>query len=188
MKFTDQKEFQYDPVLFRFAETQTALKVYAEYVQKYTPRPAPKTLEVERSTDQIDPVWHVPLSSRTQFSRELLIPVIVHTSKQKWVFDPNTKVLIPKRTNQVIMAFLHLQKLDYFPQKGDFIIYSGYRNIIIEVEVPPEAYWQQTNCWMGLTCHTEIAIEGDAKPVVNPGQAKGPEKSEGVVAAIKSAE
>lgn len=184
MKFTDRRDFLYDPGLFKRSDTQTALKIYADYVQKHTPLPKPLTLEVDRSIDKIDPVWHVPLTDRTPILRRLEVPMIVRTNKQKWAFDPGTKVLIPKRSNQMTLAHNHLEELNYWPVKGDYIEYGGYRNIVVEVEVPPESYWQQTNVWMGLVCHCEIAIDGDAKPLPDAGQS-GVQKSS---TPIKSAE
>jgi len=167
VKFTDRRDFLYDPNLFLRSDTKTAQKIYADYVASHTPQPKPKTLEVDRSTTQIDPMWHVPLTDRTPILRELELPMIVRSNKQKWTFDSGTKILIPRRSNQMTVAHNHLMELNYWPLKGDFIIYGGYRNIVVEVEVPLEAYWQQTNVWMGLVCHCEIAVEGDARPLVD---------------------
>lgn len=177
MKFTERRDFLYDPVLFQRQDTQTALKIYAEWIRAHTPQPKPEILEVDRTTTQIDPVWHVPLADRTPLSRRLEMPMVVRSNKQKWVFDSGTKVLVPKRTNQVTLAHNHLQEFDYFPRKGDLVVYAGYRNIVLEVEIPLESYWQQTNVWMGLICHTEIAIEGDAKPLVDVAKIAGLETS-----------
>jgi hypothetical protein len=136
MKFTDRKDFVYDSEVFKRLDVQTALKIYAEYVKAHTPTPRPGVLEVDHSTNLIDPVWHVPLGDRTPILRKLEVPMIIRTSKQKWTFDRGIRVLVPTRTNQMTMAHNHLAELNYWPQKGDFIIYSGYRNIVIEVELP----------------------------------------------------
>lgn len=180
MKFKERRDFIYDPELFRLADTQTALKIYAEYVERYTPRVPPVFFEVDRAVTRIDPLWHMPLSPRTQFSRELKIPTInIGKEKKNWTLDPRTNILTPKQRDIFLMSHNHLEKFDYFPLKGDSIYYNGYRNLIVEVEIPREAYWQQTNVWMGLNCHCEIMLEGDAKPVVNPGVTATGENSTG---------
>ena len=190
MKFTDRKDFLYDAELFRRADTKTALAIYAEWVLKYSPVPNPSVLEVDRSTAHIDPVWHVPLEARTPISRTLPLPMIVRSSRNKWVIESMTKYVSPKRTNQITFAHNHLEKFDYFPQRGDMIVYSGYRNIIVEVEVPLETFWHQTNVWLGLICHTEVAIEGDVRPLLDPSKVAGPEVSQspGSLSQVKSAE
>lgn len=177
MKFTDRRDFLYDSLLFRRNDTVSALKIYADYVSKSTPLPKPLILEVDRASDKIDTLWHVPLNDRTSILRELEVPMIVKTTRQKWSIDQGLKTLVPKRSNQMTMANIHLEALNYFPQRGDFIIYGGYRNLIVEVEIPPESYWMQTNVWMGLVCHCEIAVEGDAKPLVDSGQVSQKERS-----------
>jgi len=182
MRFLERRDFTYDPNLFRLADTQTALKIYAEWIQRYTPQPQPVFFEVDRSVARIDPLWHMPLTDRTQFSRELKLPTVnIGKEKKQWTLDPKTNVLTPKQRDVFLLAHNHLEKFDYWPLKGDFIYYNGYRFLIVEVEIPREAYWQQTNVWMGLNCHSEIALEGDAKPMVNPGVAGSGEHSSGPI-------
>ena len=47
------------------------------------------------------------------------------------------------------------------------VFWNGYRYAIINVVLPPEAYWQQTNVWLGMYVECAIVPEGDAKPLVD---------------------
>lgn len=186
MKFNDRRDFLYDAELFRRSDTVTARTIYADFVFKHRPKPDPIVFEVDRTTTKIDTVWHMPLTDRTQFSRQLALPMIVRSTRQKWVPDAALKMIVPKRTNQMTFAHDHLLAHDYFPQRGDLIVYGGYRNIIVEVEIPLESYWQQTNVWLGLVCHCEIMVDGDARPVLDSSSLAGAEVSS--TPQVKSAE
>jgi hypothetical protein len=180
MRFTERKEFVYDPEVFRLRDTQVALSMYAEWVRVTSPRPYPKFFETDRDTTKIDDLWHVPLTERTTFSRTLDIPAIASFEKPDWRL---TKLgITPLQRFKFTLAALHLHPLDesakkeknpirlnYFPLRGDMIYYMGYRLMIINVVLEPAAYWQQTNVWMGLVCEASIAPDGDAKPIPNLG-------------------
>ena len=183
MKFTDRKEWTYDPEIFRRADTQTALGIYAEAVARHSPRPYPVFYEVDRQAGASDALWHVSLSERTAFSREIEMPVLIKEERPDWRL---TKVgLVPHQKYKVIMANRWLEKMNWFPMRGDFMYYNGYRNMIVNVVLEPEAYWQQTGVWMGLLCETVITADGDAKPLINPGLPLAPaEQSPGGTTAV----
>jgi len=168
MRFNERREWHYDPDPFRLSETQTALLIHAEYVKKMSPRnPYPKFYEVDRRSEKVDDLWHVSLDDRTVFSRVLEIPVIVQSERPDWRL---TRVgITPQQKHKVWMANLLLQEADYFPARGDVMYYNGYRNMIVNVVLEPNGYWQQTNVWLGLICDTIIPADGDARPLINPG-------------------
>jgi hypothetical protein len=168
MRFKDRVEFEYDPEIFKLqTDVQTALGIYSEYIKRHSPRrPLPKFMEIDRRTTTFDHLWHVPLSDRTAFSRVFDMPVIVQAQKPDWRL---TRVgIVPLQKNQVWMGHLILKEADWWPVRGDMMIFNGYRNMIINVVVDPNSYWQQTNVWMGIICTTVIPPEGDAKPLINP--------------------
>lgn len=166
MKFVERKEWLYDPVLFQRKDTQTALRIHREWTQKHSPNPPPKFFEVDRATAKVDQLWHVPLDDRTVFSRTLDIPCINTQEKPQWRL---TKVgLVPQRKDKFTLSNLILQEVDYFPMRGDLVFYNGYRYMIVNVVIEPNAYWQQTNVWMGLVCECIIPPEGDARPLPDP--------------------
>ena len=168
MKFTDRKEWTYSPEVFSRADTQTALGIHAEYVQRHSPQPYPEFYEVERKAGTYDSLWHVSLSDRTVFSRVIPMPALVMAERPDWRL---TKVgLVPHQKYKVWMANLWLQKLNWFPMRGDIMYYNGYRNMIINVVLEPQGFWQQTNVWLGLVCETTITADGDAKPLINPSE------------------
>lgn len=168
MRFTERKEWHYDGLLVKRADVQTALAIHAEYIDKNTPIPPPKFLEVDRRSEKFDPLWHVSLDERTVYSRTLDIPAIVKASKPDWRL---TKAgLTPQQQYKFYVANLHLEEYDYFPMRGDLIYYNGYRNMIVNVVLEPESYWLQTNIWLGLVCETIIPADGDARPVTNMGE------------------
>lgn len=168
MKFTERKEFIYDPQVFGRADTRLALSINAEYTKAHSPaNPFPTVFEVDRDNSKIDPLWHMPLDERTVFSRQFQMPMIIKTTKPDWRL---TKVgLTPQQRCEMWFSNLHLAEVDWFPMRGDFVYWNGYRNMIVEVELRPENFWQQTNVWLCLVCKTIIPAEGDARPVVNPG-------------------
>ncbi len=165
MKFTDRKEFLYDSEVFKRSDTQTALKIHAEYVRKHSPTPKPKFLEVDRSKGNIDPLWHMPISDRTQFGREFDMPAINQFEKPDWRL---TRMgIVPARRDKFWLANSILQELNYFPERGDAVYFNGYRYVIEKVVLDPSAYWHQTNVWLGLVCECIVPPEGDSRPVPN---------------------
>ena len=167
MKYVERKEFLYDPAIFRLSDTQTALAIYAEAIKKHSPNPFPLFLEVDRRATKYDALWHVPLDDRTVFSRTLRVPVIVQKERPDWRL---TRVgLVPQQKHKFWLANLILQELDYFPIRGDMVYYDGYRHMIINTVLEPNAYWQQTNLWLGLVVETIIPAEGDARPILDQG-------------------
>jgi len=165
MKFNDRKDFLYDPTLFSRADTQTALKINAEYIRKFAPNPRPKFFEINKTSVEIDKLWHVPTGQRTPISREIEVPCLNMFERPDWRL---MKVgLVPVRKDKFLCSNLILQELDYFPSRGDLVAWNGYRYAIINVVLDPTAYWHQTNVWMGLYVECSIAPEGDASPVTN---------------------
>lgn len=186
MRYTERKEFLYDSEIFKLSDTQTALQIYAEYVRSASPIHYPKFFEVNREGSTIDDLWHMPLTDRTTFTREMDVPAIVNFEKPDWRL---TKLGIkPVQRFKFLLANLHLHpfdnlakeeeaktgrkpvRLDYFPLRGDQIYYIGYRLMITAVVLDPKAYWGQTNVWMGLLCEACIVPDGDARPIPNLGQ------------------
>lgn len=167
MRFNQRKEWLYDPMVFKRYDTQTALRIQAEYVRKHSPMPPPRFMEVDRHNSQIDTLWHVPLPERTGISRQIDIPAINYFEKPQWTLT--AQGLVPKRNDKFWMAnsILADESIDYFPERGDMVFWNGYRYAIINVVLPPDAYWQQTNVWLGLYVECAIVPEGDAKPLVD---------------------
>ena len=165
MRFNERREWLFDPVVFKRYDTTTALRIHAEYVRKFSPVPHPKFLEVDRTNANIDSLWHVPTANRTQFSREIEIPAINFFDKPRWTNTPTG--LVPKRKDKFWLSHLGLSSpcVDYFPSPGDMVFWNGYRYSILQVDMPPEAYFQQTNVWMGLVVVCDICPEGDARPL-----------------------
>ena len=167
MKFTERREWLFDPLVFKRKDVFTALRIYREYVVKHSPMPPPKFLEVDRSTAKVDQLWHVSLDDRTAFSRTLEIPALNTFEKPDWRL---TKVgIVPQRKDKFTMANLLLQQFDYFPVRGDMVYWNGYRYMIINVVLEPQAFWQSTNVWLGLVVECIIPAEGDARPLINLG-------------------
>lgn len=95
------------------------------------------------------------------------MPVIIQAEKPDWRL---TRVgIVPQQRYKVWMGNLLLEKAEWFPMRGDIMYYNGYRNMIINVVLEPTSYWQQTNVWLGLVCETCIAADGDARPLIDPG-------------------
>ncbi len=175
MFFNDRKDFLYDSEIFKRSDVVTALKIHAEFVTKHSPIPAPKFFEVDRTKNKIDSLWHMPLSDRTQFRRELLIPCINQFDKPDWRL---TKLgIIPARRDKFWMANNILREMDYFPERGDLVYFNGYRYMIEKVVLDPSSYWHQTNVWLGLVCECIVPPEGDSRPVLNVGERAPSEKS-----------
>ncbi len=181
MRYSERKEFLFDSEIWRRSDTVTALKLHAEYVRSSSPKPYPKFFEVDRGEQSIDPLWHMPVTERTVFTRTLDVPAIVTFEKPNWRM---TKLgITPQQHFKFWLANLHLTppgtlpnerekdpvRLDYFPIRGDLIYYIGYRLMVINVVLDPSSYWLQTNVWLGLTCEVSIVPDGDARPVVDLG-------------------
>jgi hypothetical protein len=169
MRFVERKEFIYDTELFRRQDCFTALKIQAEYVKRHSAVPTPRFFEVNRKDMTFDDLWHQPVDARMKFDRQLDIPSINTFQKPDWRI---TKLgLVPQRRDNFWLANLLLQEYDYFPNRGDLVYWNGYRYIIINASIDPSAYWHQTNVWLGMIVECVVAIEGDARPVLNPGAA-----------------
>lgn len=177
MKFNDRKEFLYDAEVFKRFDTKTALQIQEEYVRRHSANPAPKFYEVDRRQNNIDTLWHMPLTDRTLFSREISMPAINIFEKPIWKL---TRIgIVPKRSDKFWLANNVLQTLDYFPLRGDQVYWNGYRYMIENVIISPEAYWHQTNVWLGLIVDCIIPPDGDARPLVNAGEAAPSEAGQG---------
>ena len=145
-----------------------ALSIHDEYIRTASPRPYIKFFEIDRRSEKYDQLWHVSLDDRTVFSRVIELPVVIQNERPDWRL---TRVgIVPQQKYKVYMSNLSLQRAEYFPMRGDLMYYNGYRNMIINVVLEPTAYWHQTNVWLGLVCETCIPADGDARPLINPGE------------------
>jgi hypothetical protein len=168
MKFNERKIFLYDAELFKRNDVATALRINAEHTKKHAPIPQPKFMEVARTGTEYDPLWHMPLSTRTEFSREIDMPCLNVFEKPDWRL---TKAgIVPQRRDKFLCSNLILQQYDYFPERGDMVFWNGYRYMINNVVLPPEAYWHQTNVWLGLYCECVVVPDGDVRPLPNMGE------------------
>jgi hypothetical protein len=168
VRFKERREWAYDPEVFKISDTQTALKIHDEYVRKHSGNRHPEFLEVNRDAGQYDPLWHMPINPRTPISRKLTIPAIITSIKPTWL--QKREGVVPQRRDQMWVSNLGLQAVDWFPMRGDMAYWNGYRYFIYEVVIPTEVYWQQTNVWLGLRLDCIIPPEGDARPLLNPGE------------------
>lgn len=168
MTYAERKEYEYDTKLFARNDSQTALKIYDEYVRAYSAKPGPKFFEVDRENEKIDPLWQVPLGPRTLFTKRtpLLIPALNGFQTNTWKNSKEGRYV--KRDDLFVLSHKSLIDFDYFPMAGDLVWWNGYRYQIVNISIPANGYWQQTNVWMGLNCECVIAPEGDAKPVADP--------------------
>lgn len=165
MKFTERREWLYDPQVFKRSDVQTALRINREATRKHSGKPYPVFMEVDRRSAKYDALWHVPLNDRTQFSRVLPIPAINTFERPDWRL---TKVgIVPQRKDKFTLSHLLLQEADYFPVRGDMVFWNGYRYMIIKVVLDPQGYWQQTNVWLGLVVECVIPPDGDARPLID---------------------
>ena len=167
MRFNDRKEFLYDGLLWKRNDVKTAAGIHSEYTRKHAPFPHAKFFEVDRAEQQIDDLWHVPVASRTPYTSRspMEIPALHQFDKPDWRL---TKLgLYAQRNDRVLISNLILQEFDWFPVRGDKMFYNVYRYMVINVVIPPDAYWAQTNFWLGLLLECMIAPEGDAKPGIN---------------------
>jgi hypothetical protein len=164
VRYSERPEFPYDPTVFKLSDTQTAMRIYDEAVRKHSPRPKPFFFEIDRKEEHLDPLWNTPVSGRERVDRKFEMACINMHPKNDWTM---TKVgLTPQRRDDFILSHLSLIRLDYFPNRGDLVLFNGYRYMVIHVEIPAEAYWQQTNVWLGLTVRCIIPPDGDGKPII----------------------
>lgn len=177
MRFHERKQFDVEPEVFSAVDAQQAMKFHEEWLTRHSTRPRPRFFEIDVRHQKIDPLWHIPTSDRTPFSRQLDIPAIVGFGRA--TSHDLTKIgRTPQRTTQFLLSHNVLKAIDYFPLEGDLVYWNGYRTIITKVFLDPEGYWQQTNLWLGLYVETVIAPRGDSKPLVNPGEAVVEERGE----------
>jgi hypothetical protein len=165
VRFVERREFIYDTEVFKLRDTQTALRIHHEYVVRCSAIPRPRFFEVDRSDGSLDELWHVPVSPRTTFSREFDIPAINKFMRPRWQITPVG--MTPQRQDSFWLSNVQLSLIDYFPTRGDMVFWSGYRYMILNVVLPPEAYWLQTGVWLGLSCECIIPPEGDAPPIID---------------------
>lgn len=167
MKYNERREWLFDPEVFKRYDTRTALRIQAEFVKRHSARPFPRFMEVDRNNAQIDTLWHVSTTQRTGISRQIDIPAINYFDKPQWTLT--AQGLVPKRNDRFWLAndILREECVDYFPERGDMVFFNGYRYAILNVVLPPEAYWQQTNVWLGLYVECSVVPEGDARPLVD---------------------
>lgn len=160
MRFTERREFQFDPELGNLADTSIPLRLFHEYTVKFGSRPRLPVFEVDRSPGQVDPIYHMPVATRTPFSRTFEIPAINYFEKPRWKL---TKLAISyQRRDQFSLSLLGLKEADWWPLQGDQVQWVGYRYTVLEVIVPPEAYIGQTGVWTGLAIDCIVPADGDA--------------------------
>lgn len=167
MTYKERRDFEFDTELLELPNAKQALKIHHQFVQRMSARPTPRFFEIDRSPGQIDPLWHSSLHPRPQFTQRspLEIPAINKFTKQSWV---NTKYgRYAGRDDVFWISRVSLQEHNYFPEAGDLIYWAGYRYQIVNVNIPPNAYWSQTGVWMGLVAECVIAPTGDARPLVD---------------------
>ena len=114
----------------------------------------------------IDPLWHTSVTARTPFTARspIAIPALNQFQKPDWRV---TRLgITPGRRDNFWMSHVDLKALDYFPLRGDLVFWRGYRYEIMNVVVPPEAYWHQTGVWLGLMVECVVPPEGDATPLL----------------------
>ena len=175
MKFTDRPNFIYDPAVAGLGDTVVALRIHDEYVRQHSARPAPLFLEVDRAVSQMDPLWHTPKAGRTQFSRQISVAAINTFERPQWTLQPIG--LVPQRRDKFWLSNLSLQRVNWFPNRGDLVVWNGYRYALVDVVITPEGYWGQTGVWLGLYVLAVILPEGDAGPLDNVNIVYDPEMS-----------
>ncbi len=178
MLFTQRKEFLYDPSIWSLSDTQVPLGMFDEYCRLCSPRPYPKFFEVDRSPDQIDPIYHMNMAPRTQYKRTLDLYGINQFEAPK--ISQFTRAGITYQRKDIFwLSNLMLKREDYFPVRGDAVTWNGYTYMVVRVDVPPECYWQQTGVWTGLIVTCVIPADGDALQGAMP-------KSSGLIPAQES--
>ena len=146
-------------------DTQIALRQYDEYTRQHSARPAPLFLEVDRDATRIDPLWHVPTSNRVQFTRQIRLAAINTFERPQWTLTAIGQ--IPQRRDKFWLSNLGLSRVDWFPNRGDFVVWNSYRYGIVDVVIQPQQYWGQTGVWLGLYVLAVIVPEGDTTPLDN---------------------
>jgi hypothetical protein len=169
MRYSERPEFPYDPEVFKKKDTQTALRIYAEATRKHSANPPPTFLEVDRSIQNLDPLWHTAEGDgRERILRQIKIPSInlFPNGKNEWTM---TKYgMVPQRRDDFIISHRSLIEFDYFPVRGDYVLWNGYTYMLTFVEIPGDAYWHQTNIWLGLKVKCMIPAAGDGMPSFPP--------------------
>jgi len=164
MRYTERPDFPCDPDVFKLKDTQLAMRIYDEATRKHSARPAPVFLEVDRSIENLDPLWHTTPSGKERITRKLEVPVLnlFPNGKNEWTMTP--RGWSAQRRDDFILSHRSLIEYDWFPVRGDYVLWNGYTYIITQVEIPGEAYWHQTNVWLGLKVKCMIPPEGDGAP------------------------
>src|SRR6516225_4086708 len=91
--------------------------------------------------------WLANLHLMPQGANPIAVPWGAHPEKQD---GPNP--YDPKMASEAV-------RVDYFPQRGDYIFHAGYRLMIQNCVPDPTAYWQQTNVWLGIIAEAIIVPE-----------------------------
>jgi hypothetical protein len=168
MRYSERPEFPYDTEVFKLKDTQTALRIYAEMTKKHSARPTPRFLEVNRDIADLDPLWHTTADGKEKIKRQLDIPAIniFPNGKNEWMMTPQG--MLPQRRDDFILSHKALIEFDYFPVQGDYVLWNGYTYMLKTVVIPGEAYWHQTNVWLGLQVKCIIPAVGDGMPSFPP--------------------
>lgn len=176
MRFSERKEFLYDPELGEKKDGRIALRLFDEYCQKFSARPPPRFFEVNRDPAGIDPIWHENENVRHQFLRTLDIYGINQFQKPSLTELLKTAITY-QRKDTFWLSNLALKAFDYWPLRGDYVYWNGYRYMVLHVGLPPECHWGQTGLWTGLTVDCIVPAGGDALPSF-PGET-APAETEG---------
>ena len=161
MRFSQRLNFLYDPVIAELADAQNNLKIALEYVRSTTARPMPTFFEVDRSPAGVDPIWHMPKTPYTAFSRSIQLPSIRKSARSQLVNTPQGQTYV--RADNFWLCNLALQMQDYFPNNGDMVAWNGYRYQIVEVNPDSETEFGQTGLWMWIVAKCMIVPYGDAR-------------------------
>ena len=170
MLYHERKEFLYDSELFKRADSTIALRLYDEYCKKNAPHPLPQFFEVDRTPGNVDHLWNMPTTERTQFTKRspMGIYCINQFKKPDWRLKKSGQY--PEQMDTFLISNIALQAIDYFPIRGDLVFWKGYRMMVTDSAPPPESYWQQTGVWLGLAVTAVIVPEGDARPIKDVSQ------------------
>ncbi len=179
MRFSDIRQYPVDPAIFSRVDTQTALKINKEAIEKHSPEHfRPKFFEADPKQPR-EKVFHAPISGRTAWTARspISVPAINMHVKPDW--RVKAAGLQAKRQDNFIISRLTLEELDYFPGPGDYIFWNGYRYAILQAAPPPESYWHQTNVWLSILVEAVIAPEGDGIPLADLSKVNAVERSPG---------
>lgn len=161
MKYSERREFLYDPQLGARKDAKIALRLFDEYTKRCSAKPTPRFFEVDRDPAGIDPIWHENEGVRHQFLRTLDIYAINQFTKPSLTELLKTTIVY-QRKDVFWLSNLALATFDYWPLRGDYVYWNGYRYMILALSVPPDCYWGQTGCWTGLTVECIVPAGGDA--------------------------